>query len=323
MDAFKNWLFCSNHPDVLQLASFCSHPRGTHPPLSAKRSSDGTFLTRLTALYPQSLADAIAKIFGAAVSVGKEEIPFVHWEQLLPARLPFCVPNRRVEDGCGTCSSANWVVSREPDFFAGLRHAWSESLRSTGLLPQILERLGGPAKGAPLPDSELQPFLQDLRLWLGVRSDAAWNKCLEITPGQPFRLHLLRILAEISKDPDSAFADQLCAGVSLGVRSQLQPCAVMAPALPPDPDPRPLECCTSAWQSALSDLPAVDDLVHEELQQGWIREVLGGLPALRQQYRLCAVGKLGLADRRVWLLTALSLRLQRILCCPIALAARL
>ena len=80
-----------------------------------------------------------------------------------------------------------------------------------------------------LPDIELQPFLQDLRLWFGVRSDAAWNKCLEITPGQPFRLHLLRILAEISKDPDSAFTDQLCAGVSLGVRSQLQPCAVVAP----------------------------------------------------------------------------------------------
>ena len=64
MDAFKSWLFCSNHPDVMRLAS--------HPPLSGKRSSDGTFLTRLTALYPQSLADAIAKIFGSAVSLGKE-----------------------------------------------------------------------------------------------------------------------------------------------------------------------------------------------------------------------------------------------------------
>ena len=36
--------------------------------------------------------------------------------------------------------------------------------------------------------------------------------------------------------------------------------------------------------------------MQEELQQGWIREVTGGLPALRQQYRLCAVGKLGLVQ---------------------------
>ena len=111
----------------------------------------------------------------------------------------------------------------------------------------------------------------------------AWGKCLEVTPGQPFRLNLWRILAEMSNDPDSTFTDQLSAGVSLGAHCQLQPCTVMAPGLPPDADPRPLECCMSAWQSALSDLPSVDNLVQEELQQGWIREVASGLPALREQ----------------------------------------
>ena len=225
----KTWLFCSNHPDVQRLASVCSHPKGTHPPLSGKRSSDGTFLTRLTALYPQSLADAIAKIFGAAVSAGKEEIPFVHWEQLLPARLPFCVPKRRIEDG-GACSSASWIVPREPDFFAGLRHAWADALRSTGLLPQILQRLGAADKAAPLSDAELQEAgLGYTRTQSGVN---AWES---------LRLHLLRILAEMSNDPDSAFADQLSAGVSL----------LSWPLL----SRLPLECCTSAWQSALPDLP--------------------------------------------------------------------
>ena len=90
---------------------------------------------------------------------------------------------------------------------------------------------------------------------IGVHSDAVWNKCLEISPGQPFRLHLLRILAELSNDPDSAFTDQLAAGVLLGVQCNLQPCAV-TPGLPPDVEPRPLECCTLSWQSALSNLPA-------------------------------------------------------------------
>ena len=118
----------------------------------------------------------------------------------------------------------------------------------------------------------------------------AWRSLQDSLSGN----NLLRILAEISNDPDSAFTDQLAAGVSLGVQCHLQPCAVMAPGLPPDVDPRPLECCASAWQSALSDLPAVDNLIQEELQQGWIKEVTGGLPALRQQYSLCALGKLGL-----------------------------
>ena len=68
----------------------------------------------------------------------------------------------------------------------------------------------------------------------------------------------------------------------------------MAPGLSFDADPRPLECCASAWQSALRDSATVDELLQEDLQQGWIKEVSGGLLALREQYRLCAVGKLGL-----------------------------
>ena len=102
MNAFKSWLFCCNHPDVMRLASVCSHPKGTHPSVSGKRSSDGAFLTRLTALYPQSLANAIAQIFRSALSVGDELVPFLQWERLLPARSPFSVPKHRIEDGCGT-----------------------------------------------------------------------------------------------------------------------------------------------------------------------------------------------------------------------------
>ena len=154
----KSWLFCCNHPDVMHLASVCSHPKGTHPSLSGKRSSDGTFLTRLTALYPQSLANAIAQTFRSALSVGRELVPLLQWERLLPARSPFSVPKHRIEDGCGTCSSASWVVPQEPDSFSGLRQVWCDSLRSTGLLPQILQRLGSEDKAAPLSDSELQPL---------------------------------------------------------------------------------------------------------------------------------------------------------------------
>ena len=85
-------------------------------------------------------------------------------------------------------------------------------------------------------------------------------------------------------------------GVPLGVNYRLKPCPVMAPGLPPDPNPRPLQCCTSAWQSALSEPATVDTLLREEVEEGWIREVPGGVAALRDQYAHCAVGKLGLVQ---------------------------
>ena len=78
-------------------------------------------------------------------------------------------------------------MPQEPDAFSGLRQAWSDTLRLTGLLPQILQRLGSSDKAAPLSEAELQPFLSALRHWLGVPSEAVWNTCLEVTPGQPFR----------------------------------------------------------------------------------------------------------------------------------------
>ena len=69
----------------------------------------------------------------------------------------------------------HWVVPQESDSFSGLRQEWCDSLRSTGLLPQILQRLGSEDKAAPLSDAELQPFLAGLRRWLGVSSEAVWN----------------------------------------------------------------------------------------------------------------------------------------------------
>ena len=200
------------------------------------------------------------------------------------------LPARRIEDGCGTCSTANWFVP----LLGGLRRLWSESLQRTGLLPQILRHLGGPDKTPPISEGQMCPFLADLRAWMGVTSDAVWARCLSAPAGQPFRLHLLRVMSEICRDPDAAFTDQLCTGVPLGVNYRLKPCPVMAPGLPPDPNPRPLQCCASAWQSALSEPATVDTLLREEVEEGWIREVPGGVAALRDQCAHCAIGKLGL-----------------------------
>ena len=72
----KHWLFYSNHPWILPIASVCSHAVGTRLYQASKRSADGTFLTRLTALCPDSLAAAIADLFHTGLTSGNQESPF-------------------------------------------------------------------------------------------------------------------------------------------------------------------------------------------------------------------------------------------------------
>ena len=62
MDAAKSWLLACNFDSASALQSVCQHAPGSHPPVSGKRLPDGTFATRLTARYPQSMARAIASV---------------------------------------------------------------------------------------------------------------------------------------------------------------------------------------------------------------------------------------------------------------------
>ena len=217
MDAFKSWLFCSNHPDVMRLASLCSHPKGTHPPLSGKRSSDGTLLTRLTALYPQSLADAVARSSGL---------------QFLWARRRY-----RFSSGSSFCLLVSPSLSQNT----------------------------------------------------GLRMDVA-------------RVALLPGLCLASRIPF-----QVCAMLRLTPCAQLDFCRKFFNALALLTKRR--HCRRQSSRQMLTPVLwnvarlrgnllylTCDKLVQEELQQGWIREVAGGLPALREQYRLCTVGKLGLVQ---------------------------
>ena len=62
LDADKRWLFWSNRPCVAALASTCPHLPGFHKFFRNSRQPDGSWSTRLTATYPQSLAEAIAAL---------------------------------------------------------------------------------------------------------------------------------------------------------------------------------------------------------------------------------------------------------------------
>ena len=65
--------------------------------------------------------------------------------------------------------------------------------------------------------SELQPFLDDLRGFLRVDSESTWNSLLSVLDGQPFRLNLWHCLSLLCSDPDSDYFHVLREGVPLGV----------------------------------------------------------------------------------------------------------
>ena len=145
----------------------------------------------------------------------------------------------------------------------------------------------------PLSDSELEPFLLDLRSFLGVSDDATWSQLLHVQPGQPFRLDLWHRLCLACSDPDTEYFDLLREGVPLGISSPIPACKVMAPPAPPDAADIPLQHCESSWKSAIDHSEIVDELLLEELAQGWIAVVQGGDDELRSEFPVSAVGKLG------------------------------
>ncbi|CAE7784998.1 unnamed protein product [Symbiodinium sp. CCMP2592] len=60
MDVSKRWLFLSNRPEILGLASECHHGARAHFAVWGIRADDGSFLSRVTAAYPSSLAKVLA-----------------------------------------------------------------------------------------------------------------------------------------------------------------------------------------------------------------------------------------------------------------------
>ena len=254
----KAWVFWANQPVVEAFASVCTHSSGFHPSFAGKRLPDGSFASRHTACYPDSLASAIVSACVPFLSAQDRQIHPAQWRDLLPPRLPWPIHLHRVEDGAGTCSSAFWTRPRAPDYLKPLRDLWLRRLSQPGLLNRLLSSLNSASRDPPLSDVEVEPFLSDLRQWLGVSDISTWHKLLEVEPDQPFRLNLWHAFALILKDPDADFFPLLHDGVPLGIGSAIPSCKVLLPPDPPDIPTIPLQHCESAWKSALDNPTVVD-----------------------------------------------------------------
>ena len=60
---------------------------------------------------------------------------------------------------------------------------------------RVVSALNSGRREPPLSDLELEPFLSDLRGFLGVTDDDIWRQLISVQPGQPFRLGLWQSLS--------------------------------------------------------------------------------------------------------------------------------
>ena len=114
----KSWLLCSNRPVIHAVGVTCTHAEDSHLNFAGLRLADVTFFSRLTACYPDKLANALAQIFLPFLSQQSQVLSLANWHQAPLRDLP---PDSCIEDGGGLCSTAIWHVPQAPDACARLR----------------------------------------------------------------------------------------------------------------------------------------------------------------------------------------------------------
>ena len=139
--------------------------------MSGKRLPDGSYATRLTAQYPASVASAIASALAPALTSVVGLVPYHTWQNLLPASPPRPPKVPRADDGAGFCSRACWSTPLAPNRLAPLRKLWLERIMDTKAHASIAQHLISGSKEPPLSESDLQPYLSDLRTFLGNVAD--------------------------------------------------------------------------------------------------------------------------------------------------------
>ncbi|CAE7286514.1 unnamed protein product [Symbiodinium sp. CCMP2592] len=261
MDVSKRWLFLSNRPDILDLASECQHGSRAHKAVWGIRADDGSFLSRMTAAYPKSLAAALAALLGKYTSSQGRLLPCAEWRSVLPLDPVWPQLGRRVEDGAGVNSTACWITPQADDHLAGLRKKWTQHLVDSRLCLRICSTLRAGTDCPPISAEELQPFLDDLCCFCEVPA-TEFENFLSIQPGQPFRMNVLEKLLAV--------------------------CECTA-----DPIVSDLVICEGSWKSASDHPEQVRELLAQEIAEGWIVE-RPSVQYLHDHFPAVAIGKLGL-----------------------------
>lgn len=280
----KAWLMCSNDPPIASIASWCTCDK-PHPSFAGKRTSTGAFVSSTTAEYPPALAMALAQIMTTKCTGNNQNI---EWSQ--PLSRPPCTYHRQhINDGGGIPSSADWAQPHHTDVLGPWRRRMVDYGHANGLVEKLCHQLQLHSEHCPLTEEELNPLKQLTHHWFceqGLSLD--W----QVDSGQNFRLNLLQSLAQLTQDPDQALLPFLKQGVPTGALSDM-PRSFIWPPKPSSTDTVPdLEICDKNWKGANEDPELTWELINDEIHNGWVAELTGGIQEAKQRWKHIAVGKL-------------------------------
>ena len=226
------------------------------PPMQT-RTADGQFATRSTAVWPPRLCQWLAQLLvqtvlasGAATPAGRgDEAARCGPDEKISYHI--CEPEghrlqggqgeprgsyvqgrlRPFHDGGGLCSPGRWPLERRShaegaawqELRLRIRRAVLRRMRSEKELEREAFRMaaGGENGCAMARDETLQEEIRDiLAEWLQEQG-LEDPKVLDVAPGQPLRLRLIRGLLEAAGDPDREFLLRAEEGLPLGILEPL------------------------------------------------------------------------------------------------------
>ena len=284
MNLSKAWLMCSNDAAISSLACWCECPQ-KHPSFAGVRKPDGSFVSSDTAQYPAALAMAVAQIVTKKCTFQGEVIP---WNQPLQHQMqPH--PKQHLNDGGGLPSSADWTKPHRADLFASLRgRLWDYGLQHN-LVDRLMEHLQAQRPEPPFSEEEINPLKQIAHHW---SQENGMNLDWSIAKGQHFRLQVLQTWAQWTQDADVTLHYHLQQGVPTGVLNPIDASHIWPRKPSSDQPDAELHSFLSNWSGADVDPQLTWDLINEEISQGWVEELPGGLPQAQNRWKHIAVGKL-------------------------------
>ena len=109
-------------------------------------------------------------------------------------------------------------------------------------------------------------------------------------------LFMLQSLQRITDDKDTSLFRYLIEGVPTGFDAAIEPSHCFPPSTDDSKSDTPLSAHHVNWASAEDNMEIVQELVQEEISQGWVSPFSGDLAAAQDKWPLgVAIGKLGLA----------------------------
>ena len=292
----KSWMFACSFPPLKSLACSCEHSQGSHVQVQGQRDDQGQFLSRQTACYPESLAQAWATLVFPLCAGPRQDLRLDDLLTFLPVKPRRSLPCS-LEDGGGLPSQPDWSA---PDRMAGdslgtLRKDWLSLVLCKQLHKKFVAHFASGTPSQPFCEEELQPFRESLNSFLHQQHCAVdWS----IREHQPFALKILSALSHIQHDPDVHLFSSLERGVSTGFQGDIPPsnCFPVRQHSSRFDDTTPLSAHMQNWTSAESDLELTRELVQKEVDEGWVFAFDGTLADAQQQFPVgVSIGKLGIA----------------------------